>query len=91
MEHTTGEFIGEEIQVRLARPGVPTSFTWGRREVAISQIVGMRRALDFRKPWWRRRHRDDYVVKTDRDETFRIYFHRGPGRKYWVLYARLEG
>jgi len=85
------EFVGDEIEVHFARkPGPPTSFTWRGAEYTITKIEAMRRVLDSRSPWYRRRHRDYYVVNTDTGETFRIYFHRGPGRKYWVLYARLE-
>ena len=86
-----GEFIGDEIEVRFAtKGGAPSSFVWRKAEHRITEIEAMRRVLDFRKPWWRRRHRDYYVVRTDAGEAFRLYFHRGPGRSYWVLYARLD-
>jgi len=85
------EFIDDEIEVHFAKkPGPPTSFSWRGMEYKITEIKGMQRSLDFRKAWWQRRHRDYYVVKTDTGETFEIYFHRGPGRRYWVLYKRLE-
>ena len=86
------EFIGDEIEVHFAKkPGEPTSFTWGGEEYKIAKIFAKRRVLDSKKQWWRRRHRDYYVVQTEGAETFRIYFNRGPGRKYWVQYERLEG
>ena len=86
-----GEFIGEEIEVHFVKkPGSPTSFTWRGREHKIVEIESKHRRLDFSKPWWRRRHRDYYIIKTDGGDTLRIYFHRGPGKKYWVLYERLE-
>ena len=85
------EFIDDEIKVHFTKkPGIPTSFTWRETEYRIVEVKDARRSLDFREAWWRRRHRDYYVVKTDTDETFQIYFNRGPGRKYWVLYRRLE-
>ena len=85
------EFISEEIEVRFTeKPGPPTSFVWRGVEHAITEIEDMRTVLDYQKTWWLRRHRDHYVVKTDTGEAFRIYFHRGPGRRYWVLYQRLE-
>jgi len=85
------EFIDDEIEVHFAKkPGFPTSFIWREMEYKIIEIKDMRRILDFRKAWRQRRHRDYYVVKADTGETFEIYFHRGPGRRYWVLYRRLE-
>ena len=86
------EFIGDEVEVHFARkPGPPTSFTWRQAEFTITRIISMQRALDFRKRWWQRRHRDYYEVETDSGETFKLYFNRGPGRRYWVLYERLTG
>ena len=85
------EFIGEEIEVHFVKkPGPPTSFIWRGKEHRIAKIHASRRVLDFKKPWWRRRHRDHYVIETEQGQTFRLYFHRGPGRRYWVLYERLE-
>jgi len=85
------EFIGDEIEVRFARkPGPPTSFVWRGAEHPIAEVKRVRRFLDLRKPWWRRRHRDHYVVRTETGATFELYFNRGPGRRYWVLYKRLD-
>ena len=84
------EFISEEIEVRFAhQPGPPTSFVWRGREYAIVEVTMMRRALDFRKPWFRRRHRDIYQVRVESGEAFELYFVRGPGRKHWVLLKQL--
>jgi len=84
------EFIGDEIEVRFAvKPGPPTSFVWQGKEYGIAEVLKFWRALDFAKPWWQRRHRDHYVVKTTTGETFELYFHRGFGRRYWVLSKRL--
>ncbi len=83
------EFIGEKIEVYCAKkPYPPTSFVWRGTEYRIKKIEAMKRKLDFQKSWWRRRHRDYYWVRTDTGELFELYFHRGPGRKYWVLYSR---
>jgi len=27
-----------------------------------------------------------FIVKTDTGQMFEIYHHRGPGKRYWVLY-----
>ncbi|MHC4712487.1 MAG: DUF6504 family protein [Planctomycetota bacterium] len=84
-------FIGEEIEVTFEKtPGPPSSFVWREKEYKVTGLVGKSRRLDFKKQWWRRRHRDSYTVKTDTGETFRLYFYRGPGRKYWILNARLD-
>lgn len=80
-------FIDEEIEVRFAqKPGPPTSFVWHGREYQIVKIERQYRRLDFKRAWWRRRHRDYHRVKTDTGQVFEIYFHRGPGKRYWVLY-----
>ncbi len=50
------------------------------------QIEQQYRRLDFKRAWWSRRHRDYYHVKTDAGQVFEIYHHRGPGKRYWVLY-----
>ena len=85
------EFIGDEIKVFFAKkPGPPTSFVWRGAEHKITEVKDVRRVLDFQENWWRRKHRDYYVVKTETGKTFEVYFHRGPGRKYWVLYRKLE-
>jgi len=73
-------FIDEEIEVRFAQElGPPTSFIWHGREYGILKIEKTYRRLDFKKAWWRRRHRDYYRMKTDTGQVFEIYFHRGPG------------
>ena len=83
------DFIGDEIEVQFARKaGPPTSFIWRGTTYEIAEIEQTSRALDFRKRWWRRRHRDYYLLKTETGETFQLYFHRGPGRRYWVLYKK---
>jgi len=85
------EFIGEEISVHFAeKPGPPTSFIWRGTEHTIARVRDMQRRLDFRNPWFSRRHRDYYLVETDAGEVFEIYHHRGPGRRYWTLYKKLS-
>jgi hypothetical protein len=83
-------FIAEEVEVRFTdKPGPPVSFIWRGQEYRITEILGARQQLDFKRAWWRRRHRDYYLVKTDDKRIFELYFHRGPGRRYWVLYREL--
>lgn len=83
-------FIAEEVEVRfIERPGPPHSFVWRGKEYKITEILSTRRELDFKPAWWRRRHRDYYLVRTDDGRAFELYFHRGPGRRYWVLYREL--
>jgi hypothetical protein len=86
------EFIGEEVAVSFdKKPGPPSSFVWRGEEHRVAEVRSMRRVLDVRNPWWQRRHRDYYQVKTDAGDVFELYLHRGPGRRYWVLYRRLDG
>ncbi|MBI4556259.1 MAG: hypothetical protein HY706_01630 [Candidatus Hydrogenedentes bacterium] len=85
------QFIDAEVEVRFDQmPGPPTSFIWRDTEYRIASIQEMRRVLDFKKRWWQRRHRDYYTVRTESGESFELYFNRGPGRKYWVLYKKLD-
>jgi len=86
-----GQFISQEITVLFAaKPGPPTAFVWNGVEYTIARVRDAQRRLDFRKPWFSRRHRDYYVVETEAGGIFEIYFQRGPGRRYWVLYKKLE-
>ncbi|MGB9757531.1 MAG: DUF6504 family protein [Candidatus Bipolaricaulaceae bacterium] len=86
-----GRFIDVEVEVKFAqKPGPPTSFLWEGREHKIVEILEHRRVLDFKRAWWQRRHRDWYKVRTAEGRIFELYFHRGPGRPYWVLLRELE-
>ncbi|MGQ9476957.1 MAG: DUF6504 family protein [Candidatus Bipolaricaulia bacterium] len=83
-------FIAEEVEVRFReRPGPPCAFIWRGEEYKITGVLSTRQELDFKRAWWQRRHRDYYLVKTEEGRTFELYFHRGPGRKYWVLYREV--
>lgn len=85
-----GRFIAAEVEVRFSqRPGPPSGFVWEGKEHEIVEILEFRRELDFRRPWWRRRHRDRYLVRTKEGRVFELYCHRGPGRPYWVLLREL--
>lgn len=84
------KFIAEEVEVHLDDPlGPPTSFIWRGKDYKITEILSSRRLLDRRRAWWQRRHRDYYLVLTDTGQVFELYFHRGYGRRYWVLYKEL--
>ena len=85
------KFVDEEIEVHFAeKPGPPTSFVWRGEEHRIAEILEEHTVIDKQAAWWKRRHRTHYTVKTDAGETFRLYFHRGYGRRYWVLYEALD-
>lgn len=84
-------FISEEIEVEIgSEPGVPVAFTWREERYGIARILTHQLRLDHQRAWYRRKHRDWWDVATQSGEVFRLYRHRGPGRGYWVLYARLE-
>ncbi len=82
-------FIGEEVKVTYSSFGNLDSFEWRGQQYKIVEVINLFRALDLRRPWWRRRHRDFFTVKVDTGQVFKLYFHRGPGRRYWVLYSEL--
>lgn len=85
-------FISDEVEVKFEhKPGPPSAFVWQGQEYQIVEVLKASRELDLGRVWWQRRHRDRYVVRTDSGQIFDLYFHRGPGRKYWVLcLERLE-
>ncbi len=83
------EFIGEEIEVeREEKPGPPTSIKWRGVDYRLQSVRNLLRRLDFKRKWYQRRHRDHYIVTTEDGETFEIYFNKGPGRRYWVLFKK---
>lgn len=88
---TKGEFIDAEIQVERVPPGPPLAFRLGDQGFRVVQVLSFEQRIDRRSPWWLRRHRDHYVVRTGEGRTFELYHHRGPGRPYWVLYRELGG
>lgn len=84
-------FIGEEVEVKCdERPGAPSAFVWRGAEYRVAKILGHRLALDRNRTWYKRRHRDYYTVETEGGEVYKLYFHRGPGRRYWFLRMRME-
>ncbi|MHA2427605.1 MAG: DUF6504 family protein [Candidatus Hermodarchaeia archaeon] len=80
-----GKFIGERIAVEVVNLEKPTSFTWRGRQYKIIEIKASTRRLDLRSTWYRRKHRDYFIVQVDSGERFEIYRHRVPGKPYWVL------
>ena len=85
-----GRFIDAAVEVFFQeKPGPPAGFRWEGKEYRIAEILEFRRELDFKRSWWRRRHRDWYKVRTSDGHVFELYFHRGPGRRYWVLLREL--
>ncbi len=80
-----GRFIDEEIRVEVAEFGVPVRFVWRGEAFEVEEVISARRSIDLKRAWWRRRHRDHYRVRTSDGRIFDLYFHRGPGRRYWVL------
>ena len=84
------KFIGEEIEVHFEeKPGPPHSFVWRGKVYRIEEVLAAKRVLDFRRAWWARRYRDFYTVRVHTGQVFELYFHRGPGRRYWVLLGEL--
>lgn len=81
------ELVSEEIEVEFTKkPGPPTAFLWRRKRYEIKRCQFMGRRLDFGRRWWQRHHKDFYLVEDEEGNLYEIYFNRGPGRKYWVLY-----
>ncbi len=82
-------FIDEEVRVDAVEFGLPKSFIWRGRRFEVVEVLSSRRQLDFKRAWWRRRHRDYFRVRTEGGRVFELYHHRGPGRRYWVLLREL--
>lgn len=85
----SGRFIGERVAVEMADLERPVRFTWHGQTYTIVKIEASSRRLDFRSAWYRRRHRDYFVVSVGTGERFELYHHRGPGKPYWVLTRQL--
>ncbi|MFW9831208.1 MAG: DUF6504 family protein [Candidatus Thorarchaeota archaeon] len=84
-----GKFIGERIVVQVKGLETPTSFTWRGRQYIITSIEASSRRIDLRTTWYRRKHRDYFIVQTSTGERFELYRHRVPGKPYWVLTRQL--
>lgn len=84
-----GKFIGERITVEVADLEKPMSFTWRKNHYTIVSIEASNRRLDLRSTWYRRKHRDYFIVQVGTGERFEIYRHRVPGKPYWVLSRQL--
>ncbi len=85
-----GKFIGERIVVEVINLEEPVRFKWRNREYHIVKIEASSRRLDLKSTWYRRKHRDYFIVQVDSGEWFEIYRHRVPGKPYWVLTRKLS-
>ncbi|MFX1319639.1 MAG: DUF6504 family protein [Promethearchaeota archaeon] len=84
-----GQFIGERISVDVVDLERPVSFTWRNQKYNIVEIEASDRRLDLRSTWYRRKHRDYFIVKVEDGKRFEIYRHRVPGKPYWILTREL--
>ncbi|MHA2426845.1 MAG: DUF6504 family protein [Candidatus Hermodarchaeia archaeon] len=85
-----GQFIGERIDVEVIELEKPVSFTWRNQQYKIVEIEASNRRLDLRSTWYRRKHRDYFIVQVEEGRRFEIYRHRVPGKPYWVLTRELS-
>lgn len=85
-----GKFIGEPITVEVIDLEKPISFTWRNRQYKIIKIEASDRRLDLRSAWYRRKHRDYFIVQVEDGKRFEIYRHRVPGKPYWILTRELS-
>jgi hypothetical protein len=84
------QFISEEVAVEREGPmGYPLAFTWQGKEYPVQEVEKYWRHIDRRSAWWMRHHRDHYIVRTPEGERYHLYYHRGFGRRHWVLYRKL--
>jgi len=90
-----GKFIGEKIEVNVSDDDPrPLSFIWNSKRYEIIEIIrswqdyGYSSAA-YTRNWRTRRHRNVYLIDTDRGERFEIYLDRGFGKKDWYIYKRL--
>lgn len=84
-----GKFIGEKISVEVADLERPTAFTWRGQTYQIKEIEASSRRLDLKSTWYRRKHRDYFIVIVGSGQRFELYRHRVPGKPYWVLSREL--
>ncbi len=86
------EFIDEPIQVEYDKKEfAPKAFVWRGQRHEVVQVVsqwqewGTPKYEKHKRTWWQRRHRNYYVVLTDKGETLEIYLDRAGGKRDWVL------
>ncbi|MDO8055835.1 MAG: hypothetical protein Q6361_03160 [Candidatus Hermodarchaeota archaeon] len=84
-----GKFISERISVEVEDLEKPVKFTWRNQEYIIREIIASNRRLDLKTTWYRRKHRDYFIVEVESGERFELYRHRVPGPPYWVLSRQL--
>ncbi|MFX1562857.1 MAG: hypothetical protein ACFFDP_06080 [Promethearchaeota archaeon] len=84
------KFIGARVSVEVVDLEKPIRFKWNEKTYSIVEIEASSRRLDLRSAWFRRRHRDYFVVLVDTGQRFELYHHRGPGPSYWVLTRELS-
>ena len=84
-----GKFISERISVEVEDLERPVKFTWRNREYIIREIIASNRRLDLKSTWYRRKHRDYFIVEVESGERFEIYRHRVPRPAYWILSRQL--
>lgn len=79
-------FIGEDVEVELSGPeGIPSHIIWRGKKYRILNIVATWQRLDLQRRWWKRRHRDYFLIEVENGKMWEIYRHRGPGDRFWRL------
>ncbi len=92
------EFYCEPIEVETGdKLYWPIAFSWRGQQYSISEIIrswqdwGFGKAPLRTKNWRLRRHRNCFLVKTNSNEVFEIYYDRGTkigARKTWILLVK---
>ena len=92
------EFYSEPIQVETdAQTRLPKSFRWRGKSYVISAVEkewqdwGFGATEPRRKNWRLRHHRNYFLVKTDDNQVFKIYYDRGTkltAPKTWILLTK---
>jgi hypothetical protein len=87
-------FIGETVRVSWVQEvgyKRPTTITWNGQDLAVQEIImkwddhGFGQSPPKKRPWYLRRHRTYYRVKTGDGRVLELYLDRGAEKETWVL------
>ena len=97
-EDSTG-FIGETVKVDWVQEvgfKRPASIAWSGETLAVKDVLmkwedhGFGSSPPKKRPWYLRRHRTCYRVRTTEERVFEMYLDRGAQKETWVLVKEVD-
>jgi hypothetical protein len=97
-EETSG-FVGETVRVSWVQEigyKRPTAIALSGGDLAVQEVLmkwedhGFGQSPPKKRPWYLRRHRTYYRVKTGTGRVFELYLDRGAPKETWVLVKEIH-